>query len=126
MGQSIPKKESKRIYAEDEIVQDDTFSYKGYQVVRGEFFAHLYEPSLCFNRSKVYVNTGCLKRMQDVDYVQILVNAEEKKKKLPESLCFPPNGRTSSVFRWKNTASSCRSIYSMVIRCSVLRTIKSR
>ena len=63
-------------YAEDEIVQDDTFSYKGYQVVRGEFFAHLYEPSLCFNRSKVYVNTGCLKRMQDVDYVQILVNAD--------------------------------------------------
>ena len=79
MGQAIPKKESKGIYAEDEIVQDDTFSYKGYQVVRGEFFAHLYEPSLCFNRSKVYVNTGCLKRMQDVDYVQILVNADEKK-----------------------------------------------
>ena len=79
MDQAIPKKESKGIYAEDEIVQDDTFSYKGYQVVRGEFFAHLYEPSLCFNRSKVYVNTGCLKRMQDVSYVQILVNAGEKK-----------------------------------------------
>ena len=66
-------------YAEDEVIQDDTFSYDGYQVVRGEFFAHIYEPSLCFNRSRVYVNMGCLKRMQDVDYVQILVNAEEKK-----------------------------------------------
>lgn len=66
-------------YAEDEVIQDDTFSYVGYQVVRGEFFAHIYEPSLCFNRSRVYVNMGCLKRMQDVDYVQILVNAEEKK-----------------------------------------------
>ena len=66
-------------YAEDEVIQDDTFSYDGYQEVRGEFFAHIYEPSLCFNRSRVYVNMGCLKRMQDVDYVQILVNAEEKK-----------------------------------------------
>ena len=99
MEQVLPKKESKRLsadelpgkrkktsvsdieepYAEDEVIQDDSFSYKGYQVVRGEFFAHMYEPSLCFNQSKVYVNTGCLKRMQDVDYVQILVNAEEKK-----------------------------------------------
>ena len=66
-------------YAEDEVIRDDSFSYKGYQVVRGEFFAHIYEPSLCFNRSRVYVNMGCLKRMQDVSYVQILVNAEEKK-----------------------------------------------
>ena len=65
-------------YAE-EVIQDDMFSYDGYQVVRGEFFAHIYEPSLCFNQSRVYVNMGCLKRMQDVDYVQILVNAEEKK-----------------------------------------------
>ena len=66
-------------YAEDESIQDDSFSYAGYQVVRGEFFAHLYEPSLCFNRSRVYVNMGCLKRMPDVSYVQILVNAEDKK-----------------------------------------------
>lgn len=66
-------------YAEEEIIQDDSFSYKGYQVVRGEFFAHMYEPSISFNQSKIYVNMGCLKRMQDVNYVQILVNSEEKK-----------------------------------------------
>lgn len=66
-------------YAEDEIIQDDSFSYAGYQVVRGEFFAHMYEPSISFNQSKVYVNMGCLKRMQGVSYVQILVNSEDKK-----------------------------------------------
>ena len=27
-----------------DIEQDDAFSYDGYQVVRGEFFAHIYEP----------------------------------------------------------------------------------
>ena len=68
-----------RRYAEEEIINDESFSYDGYQVVRGEFFAHIYEPSLCFNRNRVYVNMGCLKRMEDVNYVQILVNAEDKK-----------------------------------------------
>lgn len=28
------------------VTEDDAFSYDGYQVVRGEFFAHTYEPSL--------------------------------------------------------------------------------
>jgi hypothetical protein len=60
-------------------IEDDNFSYEGYQVVRGEFFAHLYEPSITFNRCKVSLNTACLKRLPDIDYVQILVNSEEMK-----------------------------------------------
>jgi hypothetical protein len=105
-------------YAEDEIVQDDSFSYKGYQVVRGEFFAHLYEPAICFNRSKVYVNMGCLKRMQDVSYVQILVNAEEKK------LVIRPAGEDEKdAFLWcteKNGARkpkqiTCRVFFAKII-----------
>ena len=35
------------------VTEDDDFSYDGYQVVRGEFFAHTYEPSFTFNSSKV-------------------------------------------------------------------------
>jgi hypothetical protein len=60
-------------------IEDNNFSYEGYQVVRGEYFAHLYEPSITFNRCKVSLNTACLKRLPDVDYVQILVNSEERK-----------------------------------------------
>ena len=90
-------------YAENEIVLDDSFSYNGYQVVRGEFFAHLYEPSVCFNQSKIYVNTGCLKRMQDVDYVQILVNAEEKK------LVIRPAGEDEKdAFLWCSIKNNAR------------------
>ena len=63
---------------EPEIIDMDDFSYDGYQVVRGEFFAHIYEPSITFNRSKIYVNSACLRKMPDVDYVQFLVNSEEK------------------------------------------------
>ena len=60
-------------------VQDDAFSYDGYQVVRGEFFSHIYEPSITFNNCRVSLNTACLNRLPDVSYVQILVNPEEKK-----------------------------------------------
>lgn len=47
---------------EIEIIDDDAFSYEGFQVVRGEFFAHIYEPSFTFNGNKVSVNTACIKK----------------------------------------------------------------
>ena len=55
------------------------FDFEGYQVVRGEFFSHVYEPSFCFNNDKVYVNSTCLKKLPGYEYVQILVNPDEKK-----------------------------------------------
>ena len=109
---------SKDRYREDEIVQDDSFSYHGYQVVRGEFFAHINEPSICFNQNKVYVNTGCLKRMQDVSYVQFLVNSEEKK------LVIRPAGEDEKdAFLWctvKNNARkpkhiTCRIFFAKIV-----------
>ena len=60
-------------------LQDDDFSYDGYQVVRREFFAHMYEPSITFSNCKVWLNTACLSQMPDVEYVQILVNPQDKK-----------------------------------------------
>ena len=57
-------------------VQNEPFSYKGYQVVRGEFFSHINEPSITFNANKVAVNSSCLRRLPQFDYIQILVNPE--------------------------------------------------
>ena len=57
-----------------EVIEDESFSYQGYQVVRGEFFSHIYEPSVSFNNCKVQFNTACLKKMPTVEYVQFLVN----------------------------------------------------
>ena len=56
-----------------------TFSYDGYQVVRGEFFAHLFEPSVTFKDEKVSVNVACLNKLPSIEYVQFLVNPTEKK-----------------------------------------------
>ena len=68
-----------RQYKEIEIIEDDAFSYEGFQVVRGEFFAHIYEPSFTFNGNKVSVNTACIKKLPETEFVQILVNPDEKK-----------------------------------------------
>ena len=64
---------------ETDVISDDAFSYDGYQVVRGEFFAHTFEPSITFNNCKVSVNSACVNKLPDVDYVQILVNPTQKK-----------------------------------------------
>lgn len=69
----------KRNQVEMEIIEDDDFSFDGFQVVRGEFFAHTYEPSLTFSDCKVYVNTACIKKIPEMDYVQILVNPDKRK-----------------------------------------------
>lgn len=62
-----------------DIIEDDSFSYDDFQVVRGEFFAHVFEPSITFVDSKVYVNTACIKKVTATDYVQILISKEQKK-----------------------------------------------
>lgn len=62
-----------------DIIIDNTFSYEGYQVVRSEFFAHMYEPSITFNNCKVTLNTACIKKLPFVNYIQFLVNQEKMK-----------------------------------------------
>ena len=47
----------------DVIELRDDFDFDGYQVVRREFFAHTFEPSITFNNYKVYVNTACLEQV---------------------------------------------------------------
>ena len=78
-----------------DVIEDDSFSYKGYQVVRGEFFAHINEPSVTFSGNKVSVNRTCLKKVPDFDYMQILVNPEAKKLAIR-----PCAEETKDSFRW--------------------------
>ena len=60
-------------------IPEEPFSFDGYQVVRGEFFSHIQEPSVSFNNFKFYVNTACLNKMPQVDYVQVLVDPDAKR-----------------------------------------------
>ncbi len=58
---------------------DDDFSFDGFQVVRGEFFAHMKEPSISFSKGQLHVNSACIAKLPKTDFVQILVNSETKK-----------------------------------------------
>ena len=103
---------------EPEIHEDPHFSYDGYQVVRGEFFAHLFEPSVTLSREKVSVNAACIRKLPDVEHVQFLVNPTEKKlavKPCPEEM--------KDSFRWtsgagkkrKPKAITCRIFFAKIL-----------
>jgi len=70
---------SNTVKSDIEVFEDNSFSFDGFQVVRGEFFAHIYEPSFTFSGNKVYVNTACIRKLPEFDYIQILVNPDTKK-----------------------------------------------
>ena len=102
----------------EEQVQDEPFSYEGYQVVRGEFFAHIYEPSITFNNCKVSVNTACINRLTSVDYIQFLVNPTERKLVLQ-----PCTEDEKDSFRWctekngkrKPKQITCRMFFAKIV-----------
>ena len=88
---------------EIEIVKDDDFSYEGFQVVRGEFFSHIYEPSITFNKNKISLNTACIKKLPEVEYVQMLVNPEEKKIAVR-----PCQEDEKDSFRWRSAGNKLK------------------
>lgn len=61
------------------LIEDNTFSYEGYQVVRGEFLSRTNMPAICFDGARVSVNTACLRKMPEIRYIQFLVNQTERK-----------------------------------------------
>lgn len=86
-----------------EIVKDDDFSYEGFQVVRGEFFSHIYEPSITFNKNKIALNTACIRKLPEVEYVQMLVNPEEKKIAVR-----PCQEDEKDSFRWRSAGNKLK------------------
>jgi hypothetical protein len=84
----------------DGALEDDAFSYEGYQVVHGEFFSHTFEPAFTLNNYKVSVNTACIRKVPDTDFIQILVNPEERK--LTVKPCLE---HTKDSFRWCSNTS---------------------
>lgn len=86
-----------------EVIEDPYFSYNGYQVVRSEFFSHIFEPSISFNNCKIQFNTACIKKLPTVEYVQFLVNPETK------SLAVRPcHEDDKDAFVWCNTKNGKR------------------
>lgn len=105
---------------ETEIHTEAPFSYDGYQVVRGEFFAHLFEPSVTLNDEKVSVNSACIRKLPNTNYVQFLVNPNEKKLAVK-----PCSEDTKDSFCWSSIGAdgkkrpktiSCRIFFAKVMK----------
>ena len=69
----------------DDLIEEINLDLSDFEVARSEFFADIREPAFVFNNGKVGVNTACVRRLPDVEYVQILIN--RKKKKLALRAC---------------------------------------
>ncbi len=65
-----------RTYEEPESIRINPDEF---EVIRIEFLAQTREPSFTFSDGRISVNTACIRRLPDVDYVQLLINAQEKK-----------------------------------------------
>ncbi len=79
-------------------IMQGTFNYTGYQVVRREFFSHIYDPSISFSQGKIYVNKAALNKLPDVSYVQILINPTEHK-----LIIHPCNENDKDSFAWNRS-----------------------
>ena len=87
----------------DVIELSDEFDFDGYQVVRREFFAHTFEPSITFNNYKVYVNTACLNKFPYADCAQLLINQDSR------ILALRPCAESErDAFAWCNTSGGKR------------------
>ena len=89
---------------DDDVVVDDGFSYEGFVLVHREFFAHLREPAITFNSGKIALNSACLRKLPDINYVQILVNADRKM-----LVVRPCDEEEIYSFQWCNEKSGKRS-----------------
>lgn len=74
-----------------------------FEVARIEFLAHTREPCFTFCDGKIGVNTACVRRVPEIDYVQLLVNAQKKKLAVRMS-------REEDIFsfQWANTKDGKR------------------
>lgn len=56
----------------------DRFELDGYEIARAQFFTMREKPLLTFNNRQISFNTVCLKKFEDVEYVELLINTVEK------------------------------------------------
>ena len=88
---------------DDDVEVDDSFSLEGFQVVRREFFAHTFEPSISMQDNKIGFNTAAIRKMPDADYVQFLINSDTR-----TLVIMPCSENTPDSLMWCSTSKGKR------------------
>lgn len=61
------------------LMQEATFSFDGYQVVRREFISHRFDPAMTIKGSSIIFNNSCISKLESATYIQFLINPSEQK-----------------------------------------------
>ena len=75
---------SKSVYLEGDtnnntnVSDQDSFSLDGFEIVRSQFFSIHDKPILTISNKSMVFNTICMKKFQNVEYVELLINTVEK------------------------------------------------
>jgi len=104
---------------EDEISLQKDFDYSGYQVVHGDFFSRFSEPNISFYNYIIYVNSACIKKLQNTNFIQILINPETKK-----MVIRPSKENAKDSFRWCNAKSVPKRIVCKIFFSKVMELMK--
>ena len=56
------------------VLRGKVIDMTGYQVAREQFFSTNQNPAMTISRGKMRFNTGCLRKFQNVEYVELLLN----------------------------------------------------
>lgn len=95
---------------EEEIVAKLNMS--GYQIVRAQFFSTASDPAMTISHGKLRFNTACMKRFEDVEYVELLLNSVDRCIAIRPCGADNPNAihwGTLRDNRWKVRTSGCKA-----------------
>jgi len=85
----------------------------GYEIVRAQFFSTMREPALTISNGRMRFNTACLKKFEDVEYVELLLNSVQKCIAIRPTTKDNPNairwGRLKES-RWLTGEIACRGL----------------
>ncbi|MCD7825863.1 MAG: recombinase family protein [Clostridiaceae bacterium] len=88
------------------------FDLSGYQIVRAQFFSTKLDPAMTISDDKIRFNTACLRKFEDVEYVEMLLNTVENciairpcRKDNPNAIRW---GTLREDGRWAVLSKSCR------------------
>ncbi len=96
----------------EQIAGDLPFDLSGYQVVSAQLFSTKRDPAMTISDGKIRFNTACMKKFEDTEYVELLMNTVERCLAIRPCSKDNPNairwGALRENGRWAISTKTCR------------------